>query len=83
MLLIITTKKIYNRNLYYALKSNSRMMYNIKTYFYPFIKIVLITVIVVEFAGFIFAKIGIIPSGSPAVISLFADKNYGVWHQRH
>ena len=57
-------------------------MYNIKTYFYPFIKIVLITVIVVEFAGFIFAKIGIIPSGSPAVISLFADKNYGVWHPK-
>ena len=59
------------------------MMINIKSYLYPIIKITLITLIIIEFSGFIFAKIGIIPSGSPAVISLHADKNFGVWHPKN
>ena len=42
-----------------------------------------ITFIMLETFGFFLSKINVIPSGSPAVISLFADKNFAVWHPKN
>ena len=42
-----------------------------------------ITFIMFETFGFFLSKINVIPSGSPAVISLFADKNFAVWHPKN
>ena len=45
--------------------------------------IFLITIILLELFGILLSKFKIIPSGSPAVISLFANKNYSVWHPKN
>ena len=50
-----------------------------KSFFFKSSLILLIT-LVFEISGFIFSYFKIIPRGSPAVISLFANKDWSIWH---
>jgi hypothetical protein len=45
--------------------------------------IIIITVIILELIGLILSSLRIIPNGSPAVMSLFADKKLTYWHPKN
>jgi len=45
--------------------------------------ILIITIVVLEFFGLILSSLRIIPNGSPAVLSLFADKKLTYWHPKN
>ena len=45
--------------------------------------ILTITVVTLEIFGAILGFLNIIPNGSPAIISIFADKKVSLWHPKN
>ena len=52
------------------------------TYFKRIFLIGLITIFFLEVVGILLSKLSIIPKGSPAVISVFANSKWSYWHPK-